>query len=147
MANIPVSKNFVSLIEQHAAELTNQWLKRVQEDPRTPTYHTYDKDELYGRAFNVYSHLGKWLSYDTTKEEIARYYTAMGQQRRKEGFMLSEVIHALILTRRVLWFKILSEGVLDTALDLNLAIDLSNQTIVFFDRAVFYTAQGYESKN
>jgi hypothetical protein len=146
MASIPVSKNFVALIEQHAAELTEQWLARVREDSRTPTYHNYDRDELYNRAFSVYSQLGRWLSYDTTKEEIARIYTAMGKQRLKEGFSLSEVIHALILIRRVLWFKILSSGVLNTALDLNLAMDLSNQTIVFFDRAIFYTAQGFESQ-
>jgi hypothetical protein len=147
MASIPVSKNFIALIEHHAKELTNQWLERVRKDPRTPTYHTFNRDELYSRAFNVYSQLGKWLSYDTTKEDIARIYTALGRERHKEGFVLSEVIHALILTRRVLWFKILSEGLLDTALDLNLALDLSNQTIVFFDRAIFYTIQGYESQS
>jgi hypothetical protein len=144
MTSIPVSRNFVNLIEQHAAELTKEWLERVRKDPRTPTYHTYDKDELYSRAFSVYSQLGKWLSYDTTKEDIARVYTAMGKQRRKEGFKLSELIHALILTRRVLWFKILSEGIMESTLDLNLAMDLSNQTIVFFDRAIFFATQGYE---
>ena len=37
------------------------------------------------------------------------------------------------------------EGFLDTALDLHLALRLSNRTILFFDRAVMYAAQGYES--
>jgi hypothetical protein len=144
MMSTSVSRNYVGLIEQHAAELANQLLERLQNDPRTATYHDYDRDDLYKRAYDVYSQLGKWLSNDTTKEDVATVYTSLGKQRFNEGFKLSEVIHALILTRRILWFKILSEGVLNTALDLNLAMDLNNQTIVFFDRAIFYTAQGYE---
>jgi hypothetical protein len=146
MTSLPPSKSLVSLIEFHAEELTNQWLDLVQKDPRTATYHTYDRDELYGYAFDVYSHLSKWLSYETTKEDIARIYTALGKRRRIQGFKLSEVIHALILTRRVLWFKILSEGLLDTALDLNRAMDLNNHTVVFFDRATYYIAHGFESQ-
>lgn len=145
MANIQVSKKLVSLIESHADKLSKEWLKRVREHSGTPTYHTYDEKKLYDRAYNVYSQLGKWLSADTTKEDIERLYTGIGKHRRKEGFKLSEVIMALVMTRRVLWYKIQSDGLLDTALDLNLAIDLSNQTIVFFDRAIFYTAKGYES--
>jgi len=142
---IPVSKNLVELIERNADELTKQWIERVCKHPGTPTYHGYDKTELYNRAFSVYSQLGKWLSTDTTKEDIARIYTAMGKQRRSEGFRLSEVIEALVITRRVLWFKIQSSGLLSTALELNLALDLSNHIILFFDRATIYTAIGYES--
>ncbi|MBN1653840.1 MAG: RsbRD N-terminal domain-containing protein [Deltaproteobacteria bacterium] len=145
MVNILVSKRLVELIERNADELTHQWLDRVRKHPGTPTYHTYDKTELYNRAYSVYSQLGKWLSTDTTKEEIARIYTAMGRQRHAEGFKLSEVIEALVITRRVLWFKIQSEGLLNTALELNLALDLSNHIILFFDRATIYTAIGFES--
>lgn len=146
MTTLPPSKSLVSIIECHAEELSNQWLDLVQKDLRTATYHTYDRAELYGYAFNVYSHLSEWLSYETTKEDIAQIYTALGRKRRAQGFKLSEVLHALILTRRVLWLKILSEGLLDTALDLHRAMDLNNHTVVFFDRATFYIAQGYESQ-
>jgi hypothetical protein len=145
MTTLPPSKSLVSIIEQHADELTNEWLNLVRKDPRTATYHDFDREELYGYAYNVYHNLSTWLSNNTTKEDIARHYLALGSRRRAQGFKLSEVLHALILTRRVLWFKILSEGLLDTALDLNRAIDLSNHTVVFFDRAIFYIAQGYES--
>jgi hypothetical protein len=147
MANLmPPSKTLVGLIEQHAAELTNQWLDLVQKDPRTTTYHGYDRTELYGYAYSVYHELGKWLSKDTTKEDIAKFYTVLGNRRRIQGFKLSEVIHALILTRRVLWYKILSEGLLDTAIDLNRALDLNNHTIVFFDRATYYISLGFEKE-
>ncbi len=142
---MPLSRRLVGLIENNAEELTRKWMDIVTTHPDTPTYHTYDCDQLHERAFSVYSQLGKWLSDAATKVEIKRIYFTLGQHRRDEGFKLSEVLQALIVTRRVLWLKIESDGLLDSAMDMSLAMQLSNRTVLFFDRAMFYTAQGYES--
>jgi hypothetical protein len=139
------STKLVELIERDADHLTKRWLEIVRGHEDLPTYLAYDEHKLYERCFRVYSQLGKWLSSETTKEDIKAAYTALGAQRRLEGFRLSEVIEALIITRRVLWAKIESEGLLDTALDLNQALELNDRALVFFDRAMFYAAQGYES--
>ncbi len=141
-----ISDKLVKLIENNADQLTKNWLEDVQKHPTTPTYHTYDKEKLYQRAFRVYSHLGKWISKETSKEDIAQYYTALGKQRRKEGFALSEVIQALTITRRHVWLKVLSEGLLDTALDHHQALELNNRVVLFFDRAIFFTSVGYDKK-
>ena len=141
---IPAYQRLVKLIESHADELSRNLLQDLQKRDSTSTFHMHDEKEIYKRAFNVYSHLGKWISRETTKEEIAKHYTALGAKRRKEGFSLSEIIQALIMTRRHLWLKVLAEGFLDTALDLNQALDLNNRVILFFDRAIFYVAVGYE---
>ncbi len=140
-----LSAKLVELIERNADQLTKRWLDVVQADECTPTYHNYDREKLYERAFSVYSQLGKWLSDDASQDEITKIYTALGAQRRREGFRLSEVLQALILTRRVLWTKVQTDGLLDTALDLNQALQLRSQTVRFFDRAMVCAAQGYES--
>jgi len=119
-------------------------LSDICKDECTPTYHTYDITKLYERSFEVYSRLGKWISRETDKEEIARHFMGLGAQRRQEGFALSEVIQALIITKRHLWWKVLQEGFLDTVLDLYQALELNNHVILFFDRAIFYTTVGYE---
>ncbi len=67
-----------------------------------------------------------------------------GRQRHGEGFALSEVLEALILTRRHLWLLVLSEAFLDTALDLQQALDLNARAVLFFDRAMYFTALGFE---
>jgi len=143
----PIFQKLVDLIERNAAELTNNWLADVRREMSLTTYQKFDNIELYNRAFRVYSQLGRWISRETTKEDIARDYMALGAERRKEGFALSEVIHALILIRRNLWKKILGEGILDTTLDLYQAIELNNRVILFFDRAIYYTAVGYEKQD
>ena len=139
-----IFEKLVKLIESNADQLTKNWLNDVQKHPTTPTYHTYDREELYQRAFQVYSQLGKWISKGTSKEDIAEHYLSLGKQRRQEGFALSEVIQALIITRRHVWLRVLSEGFLDTALDFHQALELNNRVVLFFDRAIFFTSQGYE---
>jgi hypothetical protein len=139
-----ISQKLVQLIERNADSLAKKWLADVQKHPDTPTYHRFNPAELYRRSYTVYSQLGKWISYETTRAEIAEYYMALGKQRRREGFAVSEVIQALIITRRHVWLKVSSEGLLDTALELLRAMELSNRVVLFFDRAIFYTAMGYE---
>ena len=139
-----MSDKLVELIEKNAKQLSINWRSDVRKHPNTPTYHTYNEKELYKRAFDVYSRLSKWISRETSKEEISEHYIALGLQRRKEGFALSEVIQALIITRRHIWLKVLSEGFLDTALDMYKALELNNRVILFYDRAIHYTALGYE---
>jgi hypothetical protein len=142
----PVSQKLVHLIEKDAGELTNNWLRDIKQDSILPTYKSYDEKELYQRAFRVYSQLGRWISHETTRDEIKLYWTALGKQRREEGFALSEIIHSLATVRKHLWQKVQSEGLLDTALDLYQAIELYNRVMLFFDRAIYYAALGYEMK-
>ena len=73
-----LSDKLVKLIERDADQLTKKWLSNVQSHPTTPTYHAYDKKTLYDRAFRVYSQLGKWISRETSKEDIARKYAVHG---------------------------------------------------------------------
>ena len=140
-----MSDKLVELIERNAKQLSTNWLRDVRKHPNTPTYHEYNEEELYKRVFDVYSRLSKWISRDTSKEDIYKHYFALGLQRRKEGFALSEVIQALIITRRHIWIKVMAEGFLDTALDMYKALELNNRVILFFDRAIHYTALGYEN--
>ena len=141
---MPTSQRLVNLIELNADDLTQQWLQIVRSDPNTLTYHAFDAQILYDRVYNVYSQLGKWISRETTKEDIASAYTALGAKRRTEGFSLAEVILALIMSRRILWSKIQEDGFLDTALDLHMAQGLRNRIAQFFDRATYFIIVGYE---
>ncbi|MBS1212534.1 MAG: hypothetical protein H6R26_1151 [Proteobacteria bacterium] len=139
-----LTMSLVSLIERNAEALTKRWLEIVRIHPNTPTYHRWDERQLYARVFKVYSNLGQSISERTTRQDIEREYIELGHQRHAEGFALSEVIQALIISRRVLWLKIEADGFLNTALDLNLALELNNKVVLFFDRAIHYTALGYE---
>ena len=138
-----LSQKLIDLIEKNAEMLTKSWLHDVKQHGETLGYHRFDEKELYDRAYAVYSQIGKWVSRETSKEDIAKQFKQLGRERRKEEIPLDEVIYALILEKRHLWLKVLSSGMLDTAMDLHQALELNNRVVLFFDRAIFYTVQGY----
>ena len=143
----PVAQRLVELIENDAKKLAANWIDHVYKNIKLPSYHHFDKTELYSRAYEVYSQLGKWIAWETGREEVAEQYMAHGVQRRKQKFELAEVVQALILMRVHLWRKALSEGLLVSAYELKQAIELNIQVVRYFDRAIYFTIVGYMKKN
>jgi len=139
-----ISQALVDLIEKNADTLAQQWLKDVRKNALTPYYHTFDQDRLHQRALNMYKTLAHFLSIQTPKEQTAKYYRKYGADRCGEGFPLPQLIYSFILFRRHLWLFILHAGFLDTAYELLRAMELNNRVILFFDRALYNMALGYE---
>jgi hypothetical protein len=141
----PVTKRIIDLIELHVDELTTGWLGEVSREETTPTYGRFeDNAELFRRAHRVFGQLGRWISMELTRNDIEKYWTAVGAQRRLEGFPLSEIVQSLGLIRKHFWTKVESEGLLDTAADMYQAMDLHNRVTLFFDRAIYFLVVGYE---
>ncbi len=135
----------IRLIETSADEITRKWLADVQQSAGTATYLKLDEKDLYQRGFVVLSRLGNWIIEAGDREEGRKFWIQLGRERRREGFALSEIIMAIALLRRSLWKKIESEGLMDTAYDFFQAMQLHDRVAHFFDRAVYFTACGYES--
>lgn len=144
MAMLSPQELLVDLINRNLEELARSWLRIVRNHQITRSYGAFDEEELYRRALIVYEQLARWIAGEITKGDIASHYTSVGAERRREGFPLAEVVRALIVNRRVLWFKVQAEGFLDTPMDAELALLLNNKVVLFFDRALYYTVYGYE---
>jgi len=133
----------VALIEDHADELAERIVRRLHQDPRTSAYRQFDRTELLERTRRVYAHLGQWLG-QTSEDPIEAEYFRLGEVRHSEGIPLSEVVMALLLTRRNLWDFIDSQGA-DNILELRQQLDLELLVVRFYDRAIHHTVRGYES--
>lgn len=139
-----LSQRLVELIQRNTDIMTKRVMEDIRKHPGTATYRTLDQEQLHARVFEVYNRFNLWMSDRSSKEDIKKFYTALGRQRRQEGFAISEVIQALIIARRHIWLLVDSEGFMDTALDLRNALDLVNRSVLFFDRAIYFTAVGFE---
>jgi|WetSurMetagenome_2_1015567.scaffolds.fasta_scaffold303276_2 hypothetical protein len=139
-----ISQKLVELIETHAEELTKRWLKEVRVHPGTRTYWTFSEEQLRKRAFDVYSRLGRWVGREEHADEVEASYAALGADRYHEGFRLSEVITALMLTKKQLWAFVLGHGFFDSVVQLYQALELYNSVVSYFDRAAIHTVRGYE---
>ena len=133
----------VALIEDHADELTERMVRLVRENPATEGYHRLGDEELGERARLVYSNLGQWLN-ETSESHVEEEYYRLGKLRHKERIPLSQVVMALLLTRRNLWHYVESQGG-DTTLELRQQLDLELMVVRFFDRAIHHAVRGYEA--
>jgi hypothetical protein len=134
----------MALIEDHADELASSIARKLREDPRTAQYRRFSDQELVGRARDVYANLGRWLE-EAPESEIEKEYLALGRARRKEGVALSQVVMALLLTRRNLWQYVEGQGA-DSALELRQQLDLEILVVRFFDRAIYHVIRGYDAE-
>ena len=134
----------VTLIEDHADELTALWIRTVRESPRMAAYQRFGDEDLGERARLVYANLGKWLEL-SSEELVEEEYFRLGKIRCSERIPLSQVVWALLLTRRNLWQFVELQG-WETIFDLRQQLDLEILVVRFFDRAILHAVRGYESE-
>lgn len=138
-----LSVRLVRMIEDHAEELTRGVLDDLQSNPRTPSYHRLDREELHRRVYDVYRNLGRWLG-EMSEEAIGASYGELGRKRHSEGIPLSEVVYALILIKYHLRDYIRTSGLIDSAVDLYQEQELHRLVGRFFDKATYHTVRGHE---
>ena len=138
-----LSDRLVRVIENHAEELTRGVLDDLVSNELTPAYHELPRTELHNRVYDVYHNLGRWIT-EKAEGPIKDTYMALGRTRHAEGVPLSEVVKALILTKRHLWDYVRSAGLVDTTVELYQEEELNLMLGRFFDNAVYFTTRGYE---
>lgn len=138
-----LSTRLVTMIEDHAEELSRNLIRDVKNNNHTAHFRHASHDELQELAYGVYRNLGEWLSHKS-EEAIDATYSKLAHDRYDEGIPLSEVVYALILTKEHLREYVRSSSLLDTAVELYQEQELRTLVGRFFDKAIYCTVRGYE---
>ena len=133
----------VRLIETHSEALAACLLDRVQNSDATPDYGKVPPEELKERVYEIYRHLGDWL---TTKDELdlEQRYMAIGARRALQGLPMSQVAWAIVLTKENVWEFIKKEIGIERPVEVFGEMEMFQLLDRFFDRAIYYAAVGYE---
>ena len=78
-------KRLVKIIEENSLDIAKGWLAEIRESPTTQSFAQIPDDVLLDRVRIIYENFGSWISEETTKEKIGRYYTQLGSERFREG--------------------------------------------------------------
>lgn len=140
---MPLSKRLVKLIEMYSDRLAETMLMKLQHCEKCPSFKNVPREEFRQRVYEVYDHLGEWLT-SKQEEDIARRYTEIGMQREQQGVMLSELMYAIILTREHLWDYLQHEANVEKPAEVFGELEMLQLLEQFFDRAMYYAARGYE---
>ena len=137
------SYRLVRLIESHADELAAGLEKKVQSSSQVTHFRDISANELKERVYEIYRHLGEWL-LGKNELDIEQRYREIGVRRAQQNVPLSEVIQAIVLTKENLWEFLKSEAVMDRAVEIMGELELLQMLEMFFDRAIYFAAVGYE---
>jgi hypothetical protein len=138
-----LSGRLTTIVETHAARLTRDTVNKLQSSHQSPSYRRLPYDELHYRVNEVYQNLGRWL-WEKTDAVIQSWYNELGERRFAEGIPLSEVLWALTVTKQQLMNDLDACAMADSAIELYRRQELDRLIGHFFDRALYYTAVGYE---
>jgi hypothetical protein len=131
------------LVETHSDALAAGLLEMTSHSPLLPSYNRVPSEELRDRVHEIYRHLAEWLLGKGSMDVEPRYL-AIGAKRARQGVPLSELIWAIILTKKNLWDFLKREAVLDRPIEIAGELEVEQLLDQFFDRAIYYAAVGYE---
>ncbi|MGB8062689.1 MAG: hypothetical protein WCF26_12390 [Candidatus Sulfotelmatobacter sp.] len=137
------SYRLVRLIESHADALALGLEEKVQSNGLVSHFRQIPAHELRERVYEIYRHLGEWL-LGKNELDIEHRYREIGVRRAQQRVPLSEVVQAIVLTKENLWEFLKSEAVMDRAVEIMGELELLQMLEMFFDRAIYYAAVGYE---
>ncbi len=133
----------VRLIETHADRLSHGLLHKFQHAHHCEDLRKVPAAELKDRSYEIYRNLSDWLTAKS-ESEIEHRYVALGARRASQGVALSNVLWAITATKEHLWEFLQSEGFADKPVELFGELELLHRIEMFFDRALYYVAVGYE---
>jgi hypothetical protein len=139
------SYRLVRLIESHADALAAGLEEKVQVSNQVSHFRQIPVHELRERVYEIYRHLGEWL-LGKNELDIEHRYREIGLRRARQKIPLSEVVQAIVLTKENLWEFLKSEAVMDRAVEIMGELELLQMLEMFFDRAIYYAALGYEEE-
>lgn len=139
------SYRLVRLIETHADALAAGLEQKVLNDPQVSHFRQIPSHELRERVYEIYRHLGEWL-LGKNELDIEQRYREIGSRRAKQKVPLPEVLQAILLTKENLWEFLQSEAVMDRAVEIMGELELLQMLEMFFDRAIYFVATGYEQE-
>jgi hypothetical protein len=137
------SDKLVQLIENHSDRLAETMLIKLQGCDKCTTFKHVPREEFRQRVYEIYDHLGEWL-LGKKEQDVARRYIEIGIQRARQGVLLSELMYAIILIREHLWEFLKQEAKIEKPKEVFGELEIMELLEQFFDRAMYYAAQGYE---
>jgi hypothetical protein len=150
-----LTNRLIQLIENHSESLTQQALHDLVMNENTVSFRKVPRAELKPRIASLYQNLGKWLLCPN-KDDMRQEYEDWGRTRFRQGIPFSEIVYALMLTKKHLQKFIREHGLVEFSgdrvtpdelvpVELYAIQELNYLIGNFFDQALYHLVRGYEA--
>jgi hypothetical protein len=141
---IMLALKLVRLIESDSERLAQGLIKRLEREPKCVNLSVVPREELQQRAYEVYHNLASWL-LDMTEYDILTTYRPLGVRRAEQGVPFADLYWALVVTKENLCDFLRDQAMSEAQVELFGVLEAHRQIDRFFDRAIYFAAQGYAS--
>jgi hypothetical protein len=147
MTQKALSDRLMDLCSQHAEQISEQWLKSILKNSRTPSFSCNPKESCLRHAAFLYKNLRRMYFSDNPYQEVLSVLDATGyaEELYSRRIPLDEAVYALILMRRYVWLYAETSDLFNTTSDMYLVLQSSNRILLLFDYAVYIVIDKYEN--
>ena len=140
---IAYADKLLNFTEQHAAEISKQWVKALQSNPKTVSYRKVREFKLVNQGESFYKALKK-LYFEKQGYDMATvYFSNFAQEQFYENIPLDEAVYALMMLRRQMWLFAEFQVLFTSALDQYQASDSINRTVLLTDYGILAIINKY----
>jgi hypothetical protein len=144
-SDVPVLTGMlVEIIESDSDKVAETWYRETKDSNYTPSIDGIPEEDALKLATDVYKKLGFWLMR-THGHEVEENYYRFGERLYRQNFRMEEVVMTLVLIKRYLWLHLLEGGLMTTSLNLYQALELNNNVVLYFDRAIYFSVIGFKA--
>ena len=150
-----LANRLIQLIENQTESLTQEALNDILTNESTASFRKVPIGELKPRVAALYENLSKWIG-NPNQEQIRQEYEDWGRTRFRQGIPFSEIVYALMLTKKHLRKFIREHGLVEFSgdrvtpdelvpVELYAIQELNYLVGDFFDKALYHLVRGYEA--
>lgn len=133
----------ISFVESNIKNLARTYSEQLIKPEHMITYQKLDPLKIIAREELLYTNFVEWLKSGASNDEAEKLFEKIGAERYNEGFPLTELNFALIITKKVLWNAISQREDLFKDVTYNDFVECVTVINNYFDLGNFYMTRGY----
>jgi hypothetical protein len=139
-----ISEKLTEIVKKKRKEILDLWLKDFKETRTLRVSEGVDEKKWKSHMAFVLDGFDEIMAKDVSKYRLCLDFTNIGEEFFNANYAIHDIINALTLLKKVVMEVVTNEGFFDTALQLYQLQELNNKAVLYFDRAIYYSALGYE---
>ena len=140
---IAYADKLLNFTEQHATEISKQWVKALHSNPKTASYRKVREFKLVNQGESFYKNLKKLYFEKQARDMATVYFSKFAEEQFYENIPLDEAVYALMMLRRQMWLFAEFQVLFTSALDQYQASDSINRTVLLTDYGIVAIVNKY----
>ncbi len=131
------------ILRINALDIAKNWLDKVRHANNLKHCARLSDLDLLDCNLEFYPTLAGWFDGETDRNKLGAFFVKLGKDRFKDGFPVSELVYALLLSQRAVLEYLLSQAPPENSMDLYRSVELTTQVSEFFMLGSFYLTKGF----